>query len=284
MKNIKNYIFVLLAILYFAMFFAMKNWYIFSDFALNIKSFFSNNDFEYYVWILNWIIWIILYYYLFCIVEKKVDQILKKTSSKINLKYHTIIWNMFVKFTDIIRYISTIYVWINLIVIPEKYTYIITNLLNFAFLSSFLILITTFINSIFLQLEKNYKKDETTTHIFPILNKFLIIFVWIIWVIMILSNLWYNVSALITWAWVWWVAIALASQKSVANIFWALNIILNRPFRIWDKIKIWAYSWIVKDIWIIYLKLESDDKTQILIPNETIITATIENLSAKYTK
>ena len=101
---------------------------------------------------------------------------------------------------------------------------------------------------------------------------------------MILSNLWYNVSALITWAWVWWVAIALASQKSVANIFWALNIILNRPFRIWDKIKIWAYSWIVKDIWIIYLKLESDDKTQILIPNETIITATIENLSAKYTK
>ena len=70
----------------------------------------------------------------------------------------------------------------------------------------------------------------------------------------------------------------------MANIFWALNIILNRPFRIWDKIKIWTYSWIVKDIWIIYLKLESDDKTQILIQNETIITATIENLSAKYTK
>jgi len=150
---------------------------------------------------------------------------------------------------------------------------------------SFVIVVVMILNHviriIFEKIETIQKKKSLSKHILPTLKKILQILVWILGGIMVISNLGYNVGALLTWAGIGWLAIALASQKTVANIFWAINVLINRPFEIGDEIKVGASTGKVEDIGVIYLKIRSPEGHLIFIPNETITTATIENFSQK---
>ncbi len=167
----------------------------------------------------------------------------------------------------------------------------ITNLINnyinldkiyyISFIFAIVFLFTNIIETIFTKISKKDGKKSLSKHILPILKKILKIVVWIFWIITIISNLGYNVWALLTWAGIWWLALALASQKTVANIFWAVNVLINRPFEIWDQIKIWNFEWTVEDIWLIYLKLRNTTWHEIMVPNEIITSSVVENFTNK---
>lgn len=148
-----------------------------------------------------------------------------------------------------------------------------------SYIFAVIFIINSILEWLFNKFQKSQNKKSLSKHILPILKKLLKIFIWIFWIITIISNLGYNVWALLTWVWIWWLALALASQKTVANIFWAVNVIINRPFEIGDKVKIWNFEWEVEDIGIIYLKLRNEKWYQIMIPNETITTSAVENFS-----
>lgn len=148
-----------------------------------------------------------------------------------------------------------------------------------SYIFAVIFILTNIIEIVFIKFQKKQLNESVSKHILPILKKITKLIIWIFWIITIISNLWYNVWALLTWAWIWWLALALASQKTVANIFWATNILINSPFKIWDNVKIWLFSWEVEDIWIIYLRLRAEDWHQIMIPNEIITTSVIENFS-----
>lgn len=150
---------------------------------------------------------------------------------------------------------------------------------HISYIFAVIFIINWVIEWVFNKILKIEKNKIFKRHILQIFKKILKIFIWIFWFITIISNLWYNVWALLAWAGIWWIALALASQKTVANMFWAINILINSPFKIWDKIKIWLFTWEVEDIWITYLKLKSDDWHKIMIPNEIITTSAIENFS-----
>lgn len=163
----------------------------------------------------------------------------------------------------------------------DKYLEYIDKIIQASFSIVFLIILTLFINKIFKKIKQKEKKSPITKQIFPILNKTIIVFIWIIWIITIIWNLGYNINALVAWAWVWGLAIALAAQKSVSNIFWAISVIINKPFLIWDFVRIWNYMWTVQDIWLTYLKIKDLEWHMILIPNENIISSSVENLSLR---
>lgn len=161
---------------------------------------------------------------------------------------------------------------INIYISLEKMYYI-------SYIFVIIFVINWIIEWIFNKILKNEKNKSSKKHILQIFKKILKIFIWIFWIITIISNLGYNVGALLAWAGIGGLALALASQKTVANMFWATNILINLPFKIWDKVKIWLFTWEVEDIWIIYLKLRAEDGHQIMIPNEVITTSAIENFS-----
>lgn len=148
-----------------------------------------------------------------------------------------------------------------------------------SYIFAVIFLINLVIESVFQKITQKQEKKSVSKHILPILKKIVKIIVWIFGLITVISNLWYNVWALLTWAWIWWVALALASQKTVANIFWAISVLINRPFKIWDKIKVLNFEWEVEDIWIIYLKIRNTDWHEVMIPNELITSSVVENFS-----
>lgn len=277
MKNIKNYLFILLSLSYFWLFYAIKNWIINIDFVnLNFVDF---KYFENIISYINAIFWLILFIYIFNIFQNKVNPKIDKIFKW--FKFKNLFTTLVKKFINISKFIISIYIWVNISIISEKLQFFVDKIFNVSFLIAAIILLTSLVNGIFKELLQKENNDSMSKHVFPILNKFSIIFIWIVWLITILSNLWYNISALITWAWIWGLAIALASQKTVSNVFWAVSVIVNRPFKIGDFIWIWNYTWVVKDIWLTYLTLTSTSWNDILIPNETIISSSIENLSIR---
>ncbi len=229
----------------------------------------------------NAIFWIITFIWIIWLITKRLENILNKIYTKTESKIDDIIAEFFINFLKSAKYIIAIYIWINLAIIPDFLKDILDKIFYISFIFVILVLSSSLINSTFKILERSKKNSDLSKHVFPMIKKTLVVFVWIIWIITIISNLGYNVWALITWAWVWWLALALAAQKSVSNIFWALSIIINKPFKIWELVRIGGFTWVVKEIWLTYLVLRDAWWNKILIPNENLISSAIENLTQR---
>lgn len=129
--------------------------------------------------------------------------------------------------------------------------------------------------------QKLSSQKSSSASVIKFWNKILFILMWLAWIAYVLWSFWYNLNALLAWAGIWGLAVALAAQKSITNIFWAVTIILNKPFGIWDYVNINGQEWTVKDIWLSYVTLIDRGWHQVMMPNENIITSSIANFSVR---
>lgn len=270
----KNYIYLILWIIYFI-------WYYFLPRYVNVESYLLIKEYSSYISYINWLFAVFIVFSIVGFFQVTFDEIIKRIFKKTKNNYDDLIWEMIINFINISKYILAVYIWLKIASIPFFLEPIINKVFNISFIITWLILLTSFINTIFKNLSKSKKLSDISKHIFPIINKIVIVFIWIFWWITIVWNLGFDISALITWAWVWGLAIALAAQKSVSNIFWAVSVIINQPFKIWDFVKINWHTGAVKDIGLTYLTLYDTTWHKILIPNESIISSSVENLSIR---
>ena len=112
-------------------------------------------------------------------------------------------------------------------------------------------------------------------------SKFLIVLIWITGLFVLLISFGYDTSNLLAGAGIWGLAIALAAQKSITNVFGAINIIVNKPLVIGDWVRIWTQEWSVADIGLSYLTVIDPLGHTVMIPNEAILTSNIENYSKR---
>lgn len=152
-------------------------------------------------------------------------------------------------------------------------TYIFTKILDI-FLRKFLL--------------KTFNNANFTKRVFPVFHKILNILIWVIWILIWLGFLGYNPIAIVTWAWVWWVLIAIAWKETISNFVGSIILVFNKNFKIWDKIRIImkkTYEWTVEEITLSYTKLKDSSGNIAYIPNKNLLLETIENLSqAKFNK
>lgn len=123
------------------------------------------------------------------------------------------------------------------------------------------------------------KTNSLAKKFFPLIHNIAIIFVWIISWILLFQTLWFNLNTFLTWAWIWWVILALAWKEAASNLFWSLSLIFSKSFKPWDIIRIKWLEWTVKEITLSYTKLTDKNWYKIYIPNKNIITESVENLS-----
>lgn len=112
-------------------------------------------------------------------------------------------------------------------------------------------------------------------------SKFVIVLIWIIGLFILLLSLGYDTTNLLAWAGIWGLAIALAAQKSITNVFGAINIVLNKPLILGDYVRIGTQEWTVTDIGLSYLTVTDPLGHTVMIPNEAILTSNIENFSKR---
>jgi len=114
----------------------------------------------------------------------------------------------------------------------------------------------------------------------PLLRRATHTLIWVIALIIVLSKLGININALIATLGVSSLAIALAAKDTIANIIAGFLIMIDRPLRIGDKIKLPSGEKVeVLDIGIRRSKFLAEDGAIIIVPNLDLSKSKIVNFT-----
>ena len=149
------------------------------------------------------------------------------------------------------------------------------------FIISITFIIQRIIGGAFCWYKENITSKTTTRlddELIPLLRRVFKIAIWIIALLIILPIYGVNISALIATLGVGSLAIALAAQDTIANIIAGFMIMVDRPFRLGDKIKLPSGEVVkVLDIGVRRSKFLSDENAIIIVPNLELSKSKIVN-------
>ena len=103
------------------------------------------------------------------------------------------------------------------------------------------------------------------------------VLIWSVLILVALSNLGVNITALLAGLGVGGVAVALALQNILGDLFASLSIALDKPFVVGDRLVIDAYMGKVEHIGIKSTRLRSDSGEQIVLSNADILKSRVRN-------
>lgn len=108
--------------------------------------------------------------------------------------------------------------------------------------------------------------------------------VWVIFLLAALSNLGINVSALVASLGIGGIAVALAVQNVLGDLFASLSIAVDKPFEVGDSIAITTFSGTVEHVGLKTTRIRADSGEQIVIGNAELLKNTVRNYKRMQTR
>jgi len=129
---------------------------------------------------------------------------------------------------------------------------------------------------------ENYKKkklreDAVSVTMVTALAFFVRVIVWAVMVLIALDHFGVNITALVAGLGVGGVAVALAVQNILKDVFASLSIVLDKPFVIGDFIVVDNYMGTVEDIGLKTTRIRSLTGEQLVFPNSNLLESRIKN-------
>ena len=122
-------------------------------------------------------------------------------------------------------------------------------------------------------------ESDLDDQLMPLLRKVFKLILWCMGIIIGLNNAGFDVAALIAGLGIGGLALALAAQDTVKNIFGGIMVYLDKPFKIGDRIVISGHDGFVEEIGIRSTRIRTLEGRQITIPNAQFSESPIENIS-----
>ena len=106
--------------------------------------------------------------------------------------------------------------------------------------------------------------------------------IWSVALLFVAQNIFgWNVSAILAGAGVIGLAVAFAAQNTIANVFGALMLIVDKPFKIGNFIEIGDTTGIVENVGLRSTRLRSLDGTLWVLPNREVADGKVRNISGR---
>jgi MscS family membrane protein len=127
-----------------------------------------------------------------------------------------------------------------------------------------------------------HKADRAAASaLLPPLRKAIKTIVWLGGLITAMRAVGFDVSAIIAGLGVGGLAVALASQKTVENLFGGISVVLDQPVRVGETGKYGAITGVVEDIGLRSTRIRTPDRSIVTIPNAEFSQIQIENLTSR---
>lgn len=110
-------------------------------------------------------------------------------------------------------------------------------------------------------------------------NAFKIV-LWVGAVVLLLSNLGYNVTSIIAGLGIGGIAVALALQNILSDIFSSISIYFDKPFKVGDFVTINGYSGTIKRIGIKSTRIQALQGEEVVMSNNELTQARIQNFGS----
>jgi MscS family membrane protein len=128
-------------------------------------------------------------------------------------------------------------------------------------------------------------KHDKTFHdqLFPVISKALKTFVIIVAFLVTSQNLGLNITGVLASLSIGGLALGLAAQDTVANLFGAVAVFADKPFQVGDHVKLEAVEGVVESIGLRSTRIRNPEGHLITVPNKTMGNATITNITRRPT-
>ena len=239
----------------------------------SIMNIFNTVVYQNTIWmiIISVLIFLILYFVV-NIFLKKLDSLSEKESEKKWIQFLSKIMNKFPKWLFVAM---EIYVAISFLTFSDKFRLILKSI--------FLWIVTIFLIKIIIKcidfsLEKFFRRDKTAK---KTVETIVTVLVRALWIFVYLTNIWVNLSPILAWFGIAWIAVAFALQNILTDLFSSFSIILSKSFIVGDYIKIGEWSnekiWTVKQITLKSTTLKTIQWQDVIIPNSNILATEVIN-------
>jgi len=219
--------------------------------------------------ILSILIFLVLYFFINLLL-KKLD--LEKDSEKKWVQFLSKIMN---KFPRWIFVVIEAYIAISFLTFSPKVD-LVLKWIFFWVITIFAIKIL--IKCVNFSLEKFFRKDKTAK---KSVETIITVLVRALWIFVYLTNIWVDLTPVLAWFGIAWIAVAFALQNILTDLFSSFSIILSKPFIVGDYIKIWEWSsekiWTVKQISLKSTTLQTVQWQEVIIPNSNILATEVIN-------
>lgn len=132
----------------------------------------------------------------------------------------------------------------------------------------------------YIEKKKIEQEKSKLLEFIPLLHKILLFVLIIIGALIVLNHFNINISGIIVSLGIGSLAIALAAQETLANMIAGFIILIDRPFREGDRIKL--LNGIIGDVYEIGIrstKILDFDNNLLIVPNTDLVKTTVQNLS-----
>jgi len=238
--------------------------------------YFQNRVIDYIISLGIFLVIILLVTILKRFLIKILNSFASKSSTKIDNQFVEAFQNKIKPFMNLL-YFSAFYLGFSQLSIPS----VLERIVNIAIIAMLIFFGVRFALSIFSYFLENYwiKKEKNATHITAIrgIETFLRILIWTIAFIVLLDNLGIQVSALVAGLGIGGIAVALAAQNILGDLFSYFIIFFDHPFEIGDFIIIDSFMGTIESIGIKTTRIRSLGGEEIIFSNTDLINSRLRN-------
>jgi MscS family membrane protein len=124
-------------------------------------------------------------------------------------------------------------------------------------------------------------ESDLDDQLLPILRKGGKTILWSLGIIMALNNAGYDVAALIAGLGIGGLALAMAAQDTVKNVFGGFTIFTDRPLALNDRVVVGGFDAVVEEIGLRTTRMRTLAGRVVTMPNSTISNSAVENISSE---
>ncbi len=121
----------------------------------------------------------------------------------------------------------------------------------------------------------------SATAVMPVVRRVAKVVVAVLAAIVMLQNLGVNVTAVLAGLGVGGLAVALAAQKTVENLFGGITLIMDQPIRVGDFCRFGGTIGTVEDIGLRSTRIRTLDRTVVSVPNAEFASMQLENFARR---
>lgn len=146
-----------------------------------------------------------------------------------------------------------------------------------------LLLLSAFVNILLkTYLDKKSSENKDLATLYSYVSKIVFVILWVVGALLFLSNAGYDITSLVASIGVGGIAIALAVQNVLKDIFSGITLILNKPIQIGDLIKLDdGKQGTVEKIGFRHTIIRMVDKSELIVPNDDILNSRIQNYRSR---
>jgi MscS family membrane protein len=213
-------------------------------------------------------------------VHVQLSKWTRRTSSRTNDLFITLLRGP----VKIIAFVIFLHVGLRLFAWPEWASYFISNGLKIIVAFSLTYVALKFVDLFMGLWQKRAQQAQEGVldmQLFPVLSKTLKIFVLIVAALVTTQNLGMNVTGLLASVSIGGLAVGLAAQDTLSNLFGAVAIFADKPFRVGDHIRMDSIDGNVEAIGLRSTRVRNQEGFLVTIPNKNMASANIVNISKR---